>query len=81
MSETISENKHKLYLTFEDGQGQKTTMSFDYVKPDVEISRLQNLANGIIQNGEIFTSKPVKIFGARIVEVKKSEVEKEEWGM
>lgn len=55
-----------LKLKFDTMSGSRT-WSFKYAKASATTEQVKNLGNVMVQNGEFFSSQPVRLVDARIV--------------
>ena len=65
----------KLVMRFGTSSGDTTTLSYNYIKPDIDAEHVGVLMAGIITNGSIFANVPVIEKSAKLVTTTESEYE------
>jgi hypothetical protein len=62
-------------LVFESGSGNKISITYPYVDPDVDPDDVVALMEAIIENNDIYVEPPVKGVGAELIAKNTTEID------
>ena len=63
----------RLVLEFHSGNNTTKVFAYNYADPNVAVSKLKALVNGIITNGSIFSNVPVSAKSAKVITTSETE--------